>query len=311
MASWPYRLYLPLCALLPTLAACPALRDPQCLSLPQTGACNEPTKQATLKQIVLGELGTAKRKDLIEVEVALGSLSSGDGFYCQVSSEGMRPGSLNFVILPPLRCTSPSNGEPNIVRCAVAAGDRKAVARISLAGNSTDALYVSFICTPDPANKQRSEAHPPGVAAVRPGHGASHGEAPAPHRRTAQRSAAPPRPALDRTLPAPSPSPPDPVPDPVPAAPPPAVAVPPRAPAAAPSFGIRAVGELPHVVVTLNKCDDPRFINGAVGRYSVSGSGLHGRFQVGDSEQCEMTLLSGVASEDQLNKIQGRIAVQW
>lgn len=313
---------------------CPRQAEPDCTN-PSELTCSATHKQAELRQIVVGELGKAKGKSLMMVDISLASLQPGQAFVCQ--AEVLRNGQgatelssrVTLEVRPPsLGCRSAENGAALRVRCQPGAGEPSARALIVPASESSELIQTALICTPEPGAAVRAvaaapSASPPadpapGSATKRTPSGADSGNR---RGRTPPHHPPPnPRPLRKETVddspvhvasPATTPPPiaaPAPVIKPAPAVAPPVTPPPPEPPAST-SFGVDAVGELPRLVLTLVACDDPHFHAGAGGTYRISG--FNGKFHVEDAGQCQIALVSGVKSDEEVKKIKGSIALRW
>lgn len=316
------------------LTGCPHQINPDCLGTPSSDLCNATIKQAAMHQFVVGDLGRANRTGLMMVELSLSSLKTAQSFVCQaqVLRDGLGTPELSSAVTLEVRpaslgCRAVENGDALHVRCQPGAGEPKAIARIVPASDSSELIKAALICTPEPVIPARAVAAAPDTSSA--GDSTSGGAGrrttttdggnrrvrtpqqrhpqPGGHKETHEdastRVALPtvqPQPLSPSPSPSITPSPPPPSPEPSP---------PTVEPPAARTFGIDAVGELPRLVLTLVTCDDPHFHNGAGGKYNISG--FQGKFHVADAGQCQIALVSGVKSDDEVKKIKGSIALHW
>lgn len=124
-----------------------------CRSAEGLGACNDPPKQASLEEIIVGELGSDKRKNLMRVDFSLASLQPGQGFVCRAFASGNNSAEsqLSLRILPSsLGCWSPVNGEALNQRCNPPSGQTRASADLVLANNAIPLVQVGLVCAPAP-----------------------------------------------------------------------------------------------------------------------------------------------------------------
>lgn len=151
-----------------------------CRSTEGLGACNDPPKQASLEEIIVGELGSEKRKNLMRVDFSLSSLRPGQGFVCRAFASAGNDSSesqLSLRILPrSLGCWSPVNGEALNQRCNAPSGQTRASADIMLANNAIPLVKVGLVCAPVPMATEAAVAAsvpspplpPPGKAVTSP-----------------------------------------------------------------------------------------------------------------------------------------------
>jgi len=260
----------------------------------QRDACNEPVKEIVLEKVILADLGTAKRKDLILISVDLQSLKPDQPFFCQVlggTNVSSLAKSVNLQTAPDaLGCSAPANAAQLRVLCKGRAGETKLLARIIPASAEVEDITVGFVCLPSPmASEPASPVFAAGVPPLHP-----LGSAQPIHR-------------VGRQTPHPS------VPKTAPGTPPVTPSMNEAPSTAAASFPIQTVAEHPDLTVTLTKCKNPKFTNEQGGHFSFSGGGarLRGSFKVTDSDQCQILLTSGVKTEEESKKLKGMIELRW